>query len=355
MQFDADYYDGISPRGKRVQVKVEGEYFLFTVITAQANTSIKQENLRVRINDCHVQARLGSGKRLIDLPDDSRLETDYKDLESCLPEKPASRFWKIMHLAETNLTVVIASFIGIVLFSVILLIYGVPLGAKYAALAIPASVERDLGKKTIITLDNDQYGYFEPSQLPISQQNDINIALANLCKKTLNCPEYHLNFRKSPVIGPNAFALPGGEMVITDELIALSQNNDELIAVLAHELGHVKGRHAMRQILQGTISGLIIVSVTGDVSSITSGIPTFMMTMSYTRELENEADSYSLASLKTACIAPKVFASILMRLEASMGGNDNKKDKTKIPEMLSSHPDTKERVIPFLKAEQSCH
>lgn len=355
MQFDADYYDGISPRGKRVQVKVEGEYFLFSVITTLPNASVKQENLRVRINDCDVQARLGGGKRLIDLPDDSRLETDYKDLESCLPEKPASRFWKMMHYAETNLTIVIASFVGIVLFSIMLLIYGVPLGAKYAALAIPPSVEKDLGKKTMETLDNDQYGYFEPSELPISRQNDIKAALANLCKKTANCPDYALNFRKSPVIGPNAFALPGGEMVITDELIALSQNNDELVAVLAHELGHVKGRHAMRQILQGTISGLIIVSVTGDVSSVASGIPTFMMTMSYTRELETEADNYSLASLKTACIAPKAFASMLMRLQASVGGSDDKKDKTNIPEMLSSHPDTKARVIPFLKAEQRCN
>lgn len=353
MQFDADYYDGISPRGKRVQVRVEDEYFLFSVTSTQANASVTQENLRVRINDCHVQARLGSGKRLIDLPDESRLETDYKDLEGCLPEKPASRFWKMMHYAETNLAVVVASFVGIVLLSVILLIYGVPLGAKYAAVAIPASVEKDLGKKTMETLDSDQYGYFEPSELSISRQNDIKAALASLCKKTAKCPEYVLNFRKSPIIGPNAFALPGGEMVITDELIALSQNNDELVAVLAHELGHVKGRHAMRQILQGTISGLIIVSVTGDVSSIASGIPTFMMTMSYTRELENEADSYSLASLKTACIAPKAFASILMRLDASVGGS-NKEDKTNIPEMLSSHPDTKARVIPFIKATQSC-
>ena len=354
MQFDADYYDGLSPRGKQVQVKVEGEYFLFSVLTTQANAGVKQENLRVRINDCHVQARLGSGKRLIDLPDDSRLETDYKDLESCLPAKPASRFWKMMHYAETNLPVVIAAFIGIIVLSAALLKYGVPLGAQYAAVAIPASVEKNLGKKTMETLDSAQYGYFEPSELPINRQNDIKVALASLCKKTANCPAYELNFRKSPMIGPNAFALPGGYMVITDELIALSQNNDELVSVLAHELGHVKGRHAMRQILQGTISGLIIVSVTGDVSSIASGIPTFMMTMSYTRELETEADNYSLASLQTACIAPKAFASMLMRLQASAGGNDDKKDKTNIPEMLSSHPDTKARVIPFIKAKQHC-
>jgi Zn-dependent protease with chaperone function len=73
--------------------------------------------------------------------------------------------------------------------------------------------------------------------------------------------------------------LPGGYLVITDELIDLAKNNDEIVAVIAHELGHVKGRHALRQTLQGTVSGLIIIAITGDVSSIASGLPALMMNM----------------------------------------------------------------------------
>lgn len=107
-----------------------------------------------------------------------------------------------------------------------------------------------------------------------------------MCAKTNNCPAYQLNFRKNPVIGANAFALPGGYMLITDELIDLANNNDEIVAVLAHELGHVKGRHALRQTLQGTVSGFIIIAITGDVSSIASGLPALMMNISYSRELE---------------------------------------------------------------------
>ncbi|MGB4811456.1 MAG: M48 family metallopeptidase [Methylophilaceae bacterium] len=352
MKFEADYYNGLSPVAKKVQVTVEGEYFLFSVTSSNADGKLAQENLRVRISDCHVQARLGSGKRLIDLPDDSRLETDYQTLEDCLPKKPASHFWKIVHYAETHKSAIAASFVGIILSAFILLKYGVPLTAKYAAIAIPASVEQDLGKQTMKSLDNEQYGYFSTSELSIARQDEIKLALDSMCKKTANCPEYHLNFRKSPVIGANAFALPGGEMVITDELIALSKSNDEIISVLAHELGHVKGRHALRQVLQGTVSGLIIVAVTGDVSSVASGLPALMMTMSYTRDLENEADDYSLQSLKTACIPTKSFATMLMRLEASMGGEDN---SSKASEMLSSHPNTKSRVMPFLKEQPACN
>ncbi len=354
MQFKAEYYDGLSPRGKQVLVKVEGDYFLFSVTTQQSDGRTTQENLRVRIEDCHVQARLGSGKRLIDLPDDSRLETDYKTVEDCLPHKPANTFWQVVHYAETHKSVIFASIIGIILASYVLLIYGVPQAAKYAAAAVPLSAEKDLGKQTMKTLDDENLGYFKTSELSVGRQNEISTALATLCQKTKNCPEYELIFRKSPVIGPNAFALPGGYMVLTDELVDLAQNNDEIIAVLAHELGHVKGRHAMRQLLQGTVSGLIIIAVTGDVSSVASSLPAFIMTMSYSRELETDADQYSLKSLQTACIPPKSFASMLMRLQASVSGNEKEAAHSQASEMLSSHPDTKARVIPFLKAKQRC-
>lgn len=356
MQFEADYFDGISPRAKQVLVKVQDGYFLFSVTSTHADGIPRQENLRVRIDDCHVQARLGSGKRLIDLPDDSRLETDYQTLEDCLPPKPTSSFWKVVHYAETHKSVIAASFIGLILASFVLLKYGVPLGAKYTSAMIPPSVEKDLGEQTMKSLDDDKYGYFEASGLSTNRQNEITAALATMCKKTANCPAYSLNFRKSPAVGANAFALPGGYMVLTDELVALSKNDDEIVSVLAHELGHVKGRHALRQMLQGTISGLIIIAVTGDVSSVASGLPTFMMTMSYTRELETDADNYSLQSLKTACIPTKSFATMLMRLEASFGrtNDDKSSNTTHMSEMLSSHPDSKARVMPFLKAQTSC-
>ncbi len=348
MQFEAEYYDGISPRAKRVLVDIVGSHFTFTVSVINADETISNQPIKVLINDCHVQARLGSGKRLIDLPDDSRLETDFKDLERCLPAKPANRFWQSVHYAETHKFVILIAFVGIALASAALLKYGVPVVAKYAALATPVSMEKDLGKQTLDSLDSKRLGYFEASKIPMAKQKDITAALAAMCTKTNNCPAYQLNFRKSPIIGANAFALPGGYMVITDELIDLAKNNDEIIAVLAHELGHVKGRHALRQTLQGTISGLIIIAITGDVSSIASGLPALMMNMSYSRELETEADNYSLQSLKTACIPTKSFATLLLRLEKSHGGGGS------MPEMISSHPDTKARIVPFLKEHSHC-
>jgi Zn-dependent protease with chaperone function len=359
MQFEADYYNGISPRAKRMLVTIAGDHFLASLPpvslidaeSAEIDNVITSQSFAFPISDCTIQAKLGRGKRLIDLPDGGRLETDFDDLERYLPAKTSNTFWRAVHYAESHLVIIVVAFIGTLLASFAMLKYGVPVAAKYAAMATPPSIEKDLGKQTLYVLDTDKLGYFKPTALPLDKQTAIRDALAAMCKKTQTCPEYQLNFRKSPAIGANAFALPGGYIVITDELVALadtSTNFDEITAVLAHELGHVNERHALRQTLQGTVAGLIIISITGDVSSIAAALPALIINMSYTRELETEADQYSLQSLKTACIPTKSFSTILSKLQSSHG------EGLSLPEMISSHPDTKARVIPFEKDQGSC-
>lgn len=350
MQFEADYFDGISPRAKRVLVTVHDGHSLIVAPAQSADNAIHTvaETQHYAIKDCTVQARLGQGRRLIDLPDDTRLETDFQELENCLPKKPSNAFWKALHYAESHFGLVAISVVLIVFAGYALLKYGVPVAAKYAAMATPPAIEKDLGKQTLVTLDHEKLGYFETSKLPAAKQDEIKAALNALCQKTQNCPAYDLQFRKSPTLGANAFALPGGYLVMTDELVELAKNNDEITAVLAHELGHVKGRHALRQTLQGTVSGIIIIAITGDASSVAAGLPALMMNMSYSREMETESDNYALEALKTACIPTKSFATLLLRLVSSHGGGDV------IPEMVSSHPDTKARIKPFLEDQQTC-
>jgi Zn-dependent protease with chaperone function len=361
MQFEADYYNGISPRAQRMLVTIAGDRFVGHAASASASASASafdfdnnaeatfaNQGFNYLISDCTLQSKLGRGKRIIDLPDGERLETDFQDLEQHLPAKASNRFWRLVHYAETHLAVIVLALVGTIAASFALLKYGVPVAAKYAAMATPPSLEKDLGKQTLYVLDNDKLGYFKATALPLDKQTAIQNALAAMCKKTQTCPEYQLNFRRSPEIGANAFALPGGYVVITDELVALASTDDEITAVLAHELGHVKERHAMRQTLQGTVAGLIIIAITGDVSSVAASLPALMINMSYTRELETEADLYALKSLQVACIPPKSFSTILSKLQSSHG------EGMSLPEMISSHPDTKARMIPFEKDLGSC-
>jgi Zn-dependent protease with chaperone function len=355
LTFPADFFDGMSARAQPVLVRVAGDAL---------NFDLDGETLTYKLAYIEVQAKLGKAKRLIDLPNGGRLEAfDISELEASMPSKISS-FWRGVHYLENHLGWVLVSLMATVFAGWMFLQYGVPALAQHVADATPPSMEANLGEQVLKGLDS-QAGYFSPSKIEKSRQASIAKALNQLCVAFKNCPKYRLEFRESESIGANAFALPGGIMVITDDLIKLAKNDTEIVAVLAHELGHVKKRHAFRQSIQGVLSGLILAAATGDVSSMASGLPGVLMQMRYTRELELEADAFSLDALQKACLPPKAFADILLRLAKGapdIRPDDNKKSKTDAPpvedpiiDMLSSHPDTLERIKPFLAAKSDCH
>lgn len=356
MQFEAIYYDGISARAKPVLVTVAGGRIsgipspASSHATHEEHTPADEIIFDISVQECKVQTQLGNGngKRFIDLPDDGRLETDWQNLSLLHSKRLGSAFGSALHYAETHIQVALIALVFTILISLAMLKYGVPVAAKYAALATPESLEKRLGKQTLDALDHDKLGYFQASKLKPERQENIEQALAALCKKVQTCPAYDLKFRSSKTLGANALALPGNFVVITDALVNLADNDDEITAVLAHELGHVKLRHALRQTLQGTFSGLIIVAITGDISSIAAGLPALVVNMNYSRDLETEADKYALESLKAACIPTKIFSAILSKLENSHP------EGVSLPEIISSHPDTKARIALFDNDQVSC-
>jgi predicted Zn-dependent protease len=146
-----------------------------------------------------------------------------------------------------------------------------------------------------------------------------------------------------------ALALSSGTIIMTGELVRLSHNDDELVTVLAHELGHVVHRHALRRVFQSSAMALIGTLLTGDVSgpaSIVVALPTMLVELQYSQSYEREADAYSLAYLKQHHIDPRHFRDIMLRLEKASGGNG------KIPSFFSTHPATEERVKLFEQLDQ---
>ncbi len=353
--FQATYFDGVSARAQAASV---------TVNDNAIEVDIGLDSKAYKLSELNIQAKLGSTKRLIDLPDGSRLEAiDISELEKALPSKKAM-FWSSLHYLENHLGWVFVALFITVLTGWAFLQYGVPKLAEVVANATPPDMELKLGEQVLKGLDH-KLGYFTASKTTQAQQGEIKTALAGLCQVN-DCPDYRLEFRNGGIIGANAFALPGGIMVVTDDLIKLAKNNTEIVAVLAHELGHVKKRHAFRQSIQGTLSGLILAAATGDVSSLASGLPAVLVQMQYSRQHELEADAFALAALKQSCIPPRAFAEILYRLQnQSIDGKPDNKDKSDVEspkdgqydplgDILSTHPDTLERIRPFMVAEPNC-
>jgi predicted Zn-dependent protease len=192
---------------------------------------------------------------------------------------------------------------------------------------------------------------FQPSALAPAVQEAIATGFAELIEDLPMAAHYQLEFRHAPAIGPNAFALPGGIIAITDEMITLSESVEEVLAVLAHEIGHVERRHALRHVLQDSATAAIAATFTSDAASLTlavSGLPVLLAQTKYSREFETEADEYGFAVLKRHGLSPEDFASLMQRLSA----NRDEKDERKWS-FLSTHPVTDERIARARAAAQN--
>ena len=123
-----------------------------------------------------------------------------------------------------------------------------------------------------------------------------------------------LLIRHSEDIGPNALALPGGTMLLTDDMARLLQHDTQVIAgVLAHELGHVQHRHGVRMLVQVGVLGFVTSTLWGDYSGVLATVPLWLGQAHYSREAEREADAYSVTVLRDAGLSPAVMIRLFER------------------------------------------
>ncbi|WP_415238452.1 M48 family metallopeptidase [Seleniivibrio woodruffii] len=242
-------------------------------------------------------------------------------------------------MLERKWRYVLAALAFTMMLGAALFFYGVPLLAKAAAYALPAETNRMISKGTIDMLDKQ---LFKPSALSSGRRRELDILLMKISEGLPRDLEYKLVFRTGGKLGSNAIALPDGNIIVTDELVHLAKNDNELASVFAHELGHIIHRHGLRTLLQNSVISAAAVFVTGDISSLTVGIPSFLMQAKYSRDFERDADSFAIERMKQLNMPVKSFADMLNRLSGERQGG-------KIPAYISTHPDTAERVKSIMK------
>ncbi len=161
----------------------------------------------------------------------------------------------------------------------------------------------------------------------------------------------------------NAFAIPGGYIYTTRQLVGLMNNEAELAGVLGHEVGHVAARHAQRRqkaatknSIFGAIGSILAGAVLGN-SQIGQAISGYiqqgsqLLTLKFSRSQELEADGLGITYLKRAGYDPHAMATVLQdlalqnALDSQLQGNNN----ATVPEWASTHPDPASRVQSALK------
>ncbi len=320
MSIPAIYFDGKTSRGLAVELSVENG---IAIITGEAQRQCP-------LTDLHVSERMRHADRKVTFPDGAYLEVDDCAAFAKLLDETGHRDSFVVRLQQSGRGALIACAITV---AVLLMgyLYGLPVIAKFAAKLLPPAAERAIGHETLHFLDSRMLA---PSELPIEQRKAIIARFASLTAPQPAGPRYDIVFRKSRV-GPNAFALPSGQIVVTDEIVTLIGDGDGLMGVLAHELGHLHEHHLTRQIIQTSAVGAVTAALFGDVSSLVAGIPTMMLYMKYSRDAEREADDYAVAMLKANGISPMTLASAFKKLEQKTG---------KPSPYLSSHPPADERI-----------
>lgn len=159
--------------------------------------------------------------------------------------------------------------------------------------------------------------------------------------------QYKFFVLDSPVV--NAFALPGGYIYATRGLLALANNEAQLAAVLAHEAGHITGRHSAERYFRGVVTSLgagVLGAVLGSKeASQALGTGANLYLSSYSRAQENEADSLGLRYMSQGGYDPDEMAKFLSALQGQ-SGLDARIAGRKAGgfSYFSTHPATSERV-----------
>ncbi len=319
MKIEADLFDGKS--SQKTPVKL---------IFSQNGIDISVDEIQKHYDyyEVEISSRVGNTPRKIVFPDGliaNSLENDKIDAAL----KAFQNKKEFAHIFESKGSLVLISFISIILVALFFITNGSDMAAKAIADVTPLSIEKKISSSVLKTLDEH---LLRESNLTQAQKEEI---LKVFQRVTKNDPKYHLHFRQG--IGENAFALPGGDIVITDEIINFSKGDDEMIyGILAHEMGHVEHKHSLKMIIKASAISIVIGYLTGDVSVLTTYAAS-LLTSGYSRDFEREADDFAKQRMKADHISPTHLVKFFKEIEKKYGkGGDNN--------FFATHPSNEERI-----------
>ena len=145
----------------------------------------------------------------------------------------------------------------------------------------------------------------------------------------------------------NAFAFPGGNIVVHTGLILEADRPEEVLGVLAHEIAHVTRRHSLRQIV-GTVGVLVVVqTLFGDASGLIAAVAeggTYLLTLEFSRDFERDADDTGWEYLVAAGIDPRGLITFFEKIQAEAADQLGSESLEQNLAFLSTHPSSQERI-----------
>lgn len=297
-----------------------------------------EEKLIFRREALTVKSKLGTLPREITL-DDGRLLVipSTSLLDSWLDGNKGGR----LSLLENNHRVLWISLIAVPLL--LYLVFGklIPATAVHFAAYVPMSVKVVASEQTLSALD---YSMLSPSELPKESRLSIEQGFNEVFKEIRTEHEkFTVLFRHSDTMGPNAFALPDGTIVFTDQLVELVEKKQTLLdAILLHEIGHVEHNHSMQLVAESLFATLGISIFFGDLSGAVEtffGVGSSVIHNKFSQAHEWEADNFALTKLQETHRDPVAFAQAMEKL-ASLMADEGEGELS----WFQSHPLIQQRI-----------
>ena len=257
----------------------------------------EQNSQTISHSELKISSRLGNSARYIELGSLGRFETTDNNAvdaiaDILLPNNKSS----LLHKLESNIGLILVAVVITSLFVAATVRWGVPVAADKIVDVLPEKTADVIEQKILAQLENR---WFKPSNLSSARQDELNVLFDQVVERLdANNKGYVFKLRDAEkTIGANALAFPSGTIVMTDQLVELASDDVQLAGIMAHEVGHLEGKHSLRQLVRASILTFVVAFIAGDVSGASSTLiaaPVAILQLSYSREFETDADNYAL-------------------------------------------------------------
>ncbi|HRG57457.1 MAG TPA: M48 family metallopeptidase [Bacteroidia bacterium] len=328
MKFDAAYFDGNSSHIYQVTAEINhGSILLYhdtELVIWDVNKIIFEESYFNKHNTV-----LKYGEKF----PYASLELTNEAFQGCLLKlNPQLKIKNtdikfFQSLSNKSIVGIAAACVAFILLSYFVLI---PALAELIATQVPPSYESELGENIYYQISEEFEIDEEKTQAANDFFNELNIKS--------NYP-IQITVVNSPI--KNAFALPGGHIVVYDEILQSMNSEEEFAALLCHEYSHVNLKHTTRSLFRSLGTYMVISLVLSDINGIMGVVienAHNVKSLSYTRSLEEEADYNGLKLMLDAGINPQGMVNLFKHLKEPNEGS------LEIPEFLSTHPLLDERI-----------
>ena len=346
----ATYFDGRSAAAQSVELHIKDDVI---------NLLGKGINLFFTIDQLRLNEPFLAAPSFLELGNGAHIEVASSEGKAALQQALDFQPSQIVRWQQKWVGALIATevMIGLLLSAYF---WGIPKMTEIVVARIPDSVEQQLGAELIPTLEN---GFFTPSGLSDQRMEQAQKIFDAITPAHPRVP-MRLLFRRAPSLGANAVALPGGTIVVTDQMIATitAKTGDlkgdqaiQLAGVFAHEIGHVENKHTLKALLSNSALAVISASLFGDFSAVITAMPVALIHSEYSRNMEAQADEFAIKRFHELGYSTNQMANLFELLHKKSA----KDDLGDMPSWMrvatdfsASHPSDEARIQRFRQAAQ---